>query len=512
MAYPKKINELTEKHIIELATEGFNVTQIARKIGVSRSAIDIWAKDKEVKFTQRTSPGKIKQLEEFIALAISGMQITAARRKAGVSYEKATKELKKRGLENLIRDRATAALDKTLSNEEATGKMPPGSGAVIGYDQKTKKYIIKCEDGFIYYKYVGKLYQGDPRGKSGTFSNIEDLTKKLRVINYELVPESFNKKRTSIKAKHLVCGNVRENRYVNFFTQDCPSCSNNGISGQENELKDWVSSHGLITEKFKFKERVTRPKEIDIYIPELSLGIEYCGLYYHGERAGKNRKYHQEKMVESNKLGISLITIFEHEWTKRNDQVKNFLLSRLNKNKHNIFARKTEIKEINKTIANNFLDDNHIQGSVKITVAFGLFYQEDLVGVVTGNEHHRIKGIFTLNRLCFKSNTNVVGGSSKLNSRLVNWAKEHGYNRIVTWSDNRWSEGKVYSAMGYELEETLAPDYFYSHNGDVYSKQSCQKKNLLKKGATGNTESEMAKSLGYDRIWDCGKKRWVLNL
>jgi len=39
-----------------------------------------------------------------------------------------------------------------------------------------------------------------------------------------------------------------------------------------------------------------------------------------------------------------------------------------------------------------------------------------------------------------------------------------------------------------------------------------KKKNLVKKGAVGKTEHEMALSLGLKRIFDCGKKRWEINL
>ena len=136
-----------------------------------------------------------------------------------------------------------------------------------------------------------------------------------------------------------------------------------------------------------------------------------------------------------------------------------------------------------------------------------------MVAVITGGHHHRIKGKFVLNRLCFKSNTTVVGGASRLNKALEGWAKINGYDEILSWSDNRWSEGNVYEALGYSLIKEIAPDYFYfGNNNKTYSKQSCQKKDLLKKGAVGNTESEMAQSLGYDRIYDCGKKTWVKNL
>ena len=66
--------------------------------------------------------------------------------------------------------------------------------------------------------------------------------------------------------------------------------------------------------------------------------------------------------------------------------------------------------------------------------------------------------------------------------------------------------------MGFTLEEELPPDYFYIKDRKVFKKQSCQKKHLIKMGGVGNTEKELATSLNMHRVWDCGKKRWIISL
>ena len=70
----------------------------------------------------------------------------------------------------------------------------------------------------------------------------------------------------------------------------------------------------------------------------------------------------------------------------------------------------------------------------------------------------------------------------------------------------------MYEKCGFELECELPPDYSYVKGRERIAKQSCKKSNLLKKGGVGNTEKEMAKSLGMSRIWDCGKKRYFVVL
>lgn len=109
----------------------------------------------------------------------------------------------------------------------------------------------------------------------------------------------------------------------------------------------------------------------------------------------------------------------------------------------------------------------------------------------------------------------MAGGSSKLLKHLLLYTKEKGFKKLLSWSDNRISEGRVYESLGFTLEGEHGPDYSYVKGQTRISKQSCQKKNLLKKGAKGtmaNTEKELALTLGLHRIYDCGKKAWSIDL
>lgn len=294
----------------------------------------------------------------------------------------------------------------------------------------------------------------------------------------------------------------------------CLTCNNTGTSKAEIELSDWVKTYFPLAKKIKLENGKVRSfSELDIFIPELNIAIEYNGLYWHSD-IFQHKTYHSEKMAIANKNGIRLITIFEDEWRDRKDQVKGFLLSALSKNSKKIYARNCEVRVVEKTNAVAFLDDNHIQGSTVFQASIGLYHNDELVGLITGNKHHRQghDSKFVLNRLVFKRDYSIAGGSSRLLKYLIKYAKDHGFNEIISWSDNRWSEGNVYKSLGFTLEEVLIPDYSYVKGPNRMSKQSCQKKLLTKKGAVGDSESEMAKSLGYNRIWDCGKIRWKLPL
>jgi GNAT superfamily N-acetyltransferase len=346
--------------------------------------------------------------------------------------------------------------------------------------------------------------------------DIKNIRLKVESLGYALITDTYVNNKTKM---HLICPNkhILNMSYQSFKGYNnrkghrCPKCTNSGTSRAEKEIFDFVKS--FYSDAVGNSHEIIEPYELDIFIPSLNLAIEYCGLYWHSEEY-REKNYHLKKMRLCNEKGIRLITIFEDEWLERQDQVKNFLLSAINKNELKVMGRKTEVRVVPKPEAVAFLDDTHIQGSPLFEVAFGLYHNNELVGITTGNKHHRQGhgSLFVLNRLAFKSNISVSGGSSKLLKALLGYAKEKGYSRLISWSDNRWSEGNVYEKTGFELTETLPPDYSYVLREKRISKQSCQKKNLLKKGAVGNTENEMALSLGLYRIWDCGKKRWEIFL
>jgi hypothetical protein len=293
----------------------------------------------------------------------------------------------------------------------------------------------------------------------------------------------------------------------------CPVCANQGRSKQQSEVLDFVTSFGI---KALEKQCILGKKEVDILIPDLNLAIEYCGLFWHAEDSlqPRLRNYHKNKQDECNQKGIRLITIFSDEWEQRNQQVKNFLKSVLGVYTNKIHARKCAVKEITLKQAKTFLEENHIQGFAPSFLYAGLWHDEQLVAVMTLGRHHRNKGSTVLNRFAVKSETHIPGAASKLLSFMKSLAKNLNINKIISWSDNRWSEGNVYSKLGFTLEKELPPDYSYIFLNNVKNripKQSCRKSELIKKGATGNTESEMARSLNLSKVWDCGKKRWVLD-
>lgn len=299
----------------------------------------------------------------------------------------------------------------------------------------------------------------------------------------------------------------------------CPICAASGPSKSELEILEFFKFHFKSSKSVRMREIFDTKSnlQLDVFVPELNLAIEYCGLYWHNEQSPepRNKDYHNYKRQLCENNGIRLITIFEDEWKYRRTQVVGFLNSIIGNNLDTIFARKCEIREIDAKLANNFFEDNHIQGKTSIEYSVGLFFKNELVSTMSLGKHHRNGIDFVLNRFAVKIGIHIPGGASKLLNNIKEYCRSKSISKVISWSDNRWSIGNVYEKMGFTLESELGPDYSYvklSHPDTRISKQNCRKSELSKRGATGKTEFEMANSLGLSRIWDCGKKRWTLKL
>lgn len=279
----------------------------------------------------------------------------------------------------------------------------------------------------------------------------------------------------------------------------------------QNEIKTFIE----MVSNLQFNSKLIDRKEIDILNLDIKLGFEYCGLFWHNELSPEPRdsSYHYNKYILCKNLGIRLITIFEDEWIKRNVQCKNYIRSIIGNFTNRVYARKCLINEINNKIANDFYDKNHLQGkSNNIKTTFSLTYNEKTLGMISLGTHHRNSNKITITRLCFENGIQIIGGASRLLSAAIRWCTENNFNEIITWSDNRWSDGSIYEKIGFKLDKELKPDYSYvslNKKATRLSKQSQKKSNT--DCPENMTELEFATKNNLARIWDCGKKRWKID-
>ena len=75
---------------------------------------------------------------------------------------------------------------------------------------------------------------------------------------------------------------------------------------------------------------VIKPNELDIYLPELKLALEYNGEYWHDEIKKRKPGYHKEKQKACEKKGIKLIEVWDSEWHADKDRFKNLIQEVIN--------------------------------------------------------------------------------------------------------------------------------------------------------------------------------------
>jgi hypothetical protein len=292
----------------------------------------------------------------------------------------------------------------------------------------------------------------------------------------------------------------------------CTKCNlkNSNASDAENNVRDFIENELTIkTEKISIDN-----KEIDIYLPDYKLGIEYNGLYWHSEFF-KNKNYHLNKTEICENQGIQLLHIFEDEWMFKREIVKSIIKSKLNIVDIRIFARKCQIKEIDSNKSREFLEDNHIQGNVNSKYKLGLFYNDELVSYMSFEKTRKSieknnENSYVLNRFCSKLNTQVIGGASKL---LKYFIRIYNPKSIISFADKRYSNGNLYKQLGFIRIKDNMPSYFYFKNNELvrYHRFNFRKEILIKRGFDKNkTEFEIMTDNNYIKIFDCGNIKYLL--
>lgn len=314
----------------------------------------------------------------------------------------------------------------------------------------------------------------------------------------------------------------RQTLYSRYYRQTlenvCTVCNpiNENVSNVENDLRNFIEKELLFnTEKIQIDG-----KEIDIFIPKHKLGIEFDGLYYHSNLF-KDKNYHLHKTNVAEDAGISLLHIFEDEWLNKKNIVKSIIKSKLGLFDEKIYARLCSIKELKSDETIDFLNKNHIQGGIGSKIRLGLYYQNELVGVMTFGKKRLAMGNkgnnadeYELLRYCNKLNFTIIGGYSKL---LKYFIKIYNPNSILTFADRRYSQGNIYDKNGFKFMYNTEPNYWYFNPNKTklirYHRFKFRKDVLIKEGFDKDkTEREIMSERGFLKIYDCGNKKYELNL
>jgi len=266
---------------------------------------------------------------------------------------------------------------------------------------------------------------------------------------------------------------------------------------------------------FEINSEIIHPYILDMYSEEYKFAIEYDELLYNSEgttvpNKDNMKKYHLNKTELCEEKNIQLFHIFENEWNNKKDIWKSVINSKLHKT-NRVYARKCVVKEVDSKLNKEFLDKNHLQGSINAPIRLGLYYNDELLQLMTFGKSRYNKSIeYELIRMCSKLNTTVIGGASKL---LKYFERNYKPESIISYANRRWSEGNVYEKLGFEWSHNALPNYFYFKNNDIlYSRNVFQKHKLKNKLDTFDSELTEKQNMfnnDYRRIFDSGNKVYV---
>jgi hypothetical protein len=282
----------------------------------------------------------------------------------------------------------------------------------------------------------------------------------------------------------------------------------------ENDLYNFIKSITQDEIHQNDKLILENKNELDLYIPDKKIALEFNGNYWHSEIAGnKNKEYHIYKTINCENKNIHLIQIFEDEWINKKNIIQEKLKIIFNISNNYIHARKCKIKTVSKYECDLFLENNHLQGTCVSAIQLGLFFENSLVSVMTFGPSRFEKDTNELIR--YASSMRINGGFNKL---LTFYKKNYFNGDIVSYADRRWTNihKNVYIANGFLLENITPPNYYYIEKNNYlhrinrmnYQKHSLQKK--LKIFDNSLSEWENMQLNNFDRIWDCGNLKYKL--
>lgn len=292
----------------------------------------------------------------------------------------------------------------------------------------------------------------------------------------------------------------------------CPRCGQK--SKREEEVAEFLSEFTAVELRNK---SLLGGKEIDIWLPEFKVGIEFHGLYWH--TYDKVGHLHRQKWELAEKANIRLIQIFSDEWEYKQNIVKNRLLAILGKGEvYN--ARQLAIKKVNMSEIRSMLEETHIQGAGVSSLNYALFKGDEVVAVATFGKSRTgamtksaVEGEWEVIR--YASKGRVRGGFSKL---FKQFKADVDPIKVISYCDLRYGNGKLYEATGFLLDSITEPDYWWAtknRKGRV-PRYITQKHKMEKESHflhpyydSNKTEQEICRSAGMERIYGVGNQKWI---
>lgn len=317
-------------------------------------------------------------------------------------------------------------------------------------------------------------------------------------------------KRGNVAALWVRCRTCQTQEKVSlaFASNDrCKKCTPAGSRGQ-NEVADWLEALGVVVGR-NIRGIISNRLELDVFVPAHKLAIEYNGLYWHNEGAGKDAQYHQNKSDRCADAGITLFHVFEDEWRDRRPIVQSMIRHRLGLTPNRVMARKCAVVGLSPARRKAFFDANHIDGDTRAQQALGLELGGEVVAAMSLRTpfHKKHAASLEVGRFCSKLDTSVIGGLGRLTRAAQKTCKEQGYSSLLTYVDARLGAREGWSAAGWKKVAETGARFWWTDFNDRFNRFKFKADR-----ARGLTEAQVAEAAGVVRIYGCKNLRFELSV
>lgn len=298
-------------------------------------------------------------------------------------------------------------------------------------------------------------------------------------------------------------------------------CGNNNVSVKALRVMRDLDDLGIdyeINNRKILKSESGTCLEMDIYLSDYQLGIEInptfthsCDIYPFGK---KSHGYHQSKSICAENANVGLIHLYDSDFINENSyQVFLTQMRFMSQDKIKIGARKCDVCQINRQQSNDFLNKYHFQcGEKSSQLLYGMFYQGNLIGVLTIGYPRYAKADYEIIRYCMHPGYIIIGSFAKLFSNFLNTLNSDA--DILSYMDlnKRMRPSCVYEKNGFHYAGITPPDYvWYNQSGTkMKSRYSVMKKTLVAQGYDASkSEIQIMNELGFVRVFGSGSKKFI---
>jgi hypothetical protein len=394
---------------------------------------------------------------------------------------------------------------------------PPKGGSILEIFDETSPLTFVCPNGTPYASNWNK-YQSGIRctcEKCGRFNpkklapeTVHQRLEKLRLMWIGDESEytscgSLLTLRCTANPEHMPFTKKFAHMYADSIY--CPDCQQFGISSAERNISSFLKELGI---KVELKNR-TLGFEIDVYLPDFKMGIEYHGLFYHNELS-KNPNYHFRKWDVCNKNGITLVSIFEDEYVTHRSRIENYLISLFKKESLiKIEPLDCKYEETTKSEALGFYYKFSVLGpperNVPNVVSYGFYYTGILVGAISySSQCSGVSKEMCVVRYGFHSDYLIIGGLNALIWNFLSHRKD-----VCTLRYTRDLRYPTYTAPSdFDLDYFIDPQFYFVRGRE----RKTQYQLRLKDEADISVLVEQRKKEGWVRIYDCGHDVWMKHI